>query len=102
MAALARVDDVEASRLAAGLDAFALVTGRLFRWEVRVRARACLGGMLSALERKTGWPLAEHAGEATPDGMQRLFTTVCWNQDAIRDDVRSYDRGNYLFAETFP
>jgi DDE superfamily endonuclease len=30
--------------------------------------------MLSGLECKTGWSLAEHAGEATPDGMQRLFT----------------------------
>jgi SRSO17 transposase len=30
--------------------------------------------MLSGLERKTGWSLAEHAGEATPDGMQRQYT----------------------------
>lgn len=43
---------------------------------MRVRARACLAGMLSGLEPKTGWSLAEHAGEATPDGMQRLFTTA--------------------------
>src|SRR5580700_7327326 len=68
-AALARVDDIEGSRLRAGLDdAFALVAGRFFRREVRVRARACLGGMLSGLGRKTSWSLAEHAGEATPDG----------------------------------
>ena len=74
---LARVDDIEGSRLASGLDdAFALVAGRFFRREVRVRARACLAGMLSGLERKTGWSLAEHAGEAVPDGMQRLFTTA--------------------------
>jgi len=56
-AALARVDDIEGSRLRAGLDdAFALVAGRFFRREVRVRARACLGGMLSGLGRKTRWP----------------------------------------------
>ena len=74
VAALARVDEVDASRLLAGLDdAFALVAGRFFRREVRVRARACLAGMLSGLERKTGWSLAEHAGEADPGGMQRLF-----------------------------
>jgi SRSO17 transposase len=91
VAVLARVDDIEASRLASGLDdAFALVAGRFFRREVRVRARACLAGMLSGLERKTGWSLAEHAGEATPDGMQRLFTAAKWDQDAIRDDVRGY------------
>jgi DDE superfamily endonuclease len=69
---------------------FALVAGRFFRREVRVRARACLGGMLSGLERKTAWSLAEHAGEATPDGMQRLFTTARWDAGRVRDDVRGY------------
>lgn len=46
-------------------DAFALVAGRFFRREVRVHARACLAGMLSGLERKTSWSLAEHAGTKT-------------------------------------
>lgn len=88
---LARVDDIEASRLASGLDdAFALVAARFRRREVRVRARACLTGMLSGLERKTGWSLAEHAGERSPDGMQRLFATASWDQDLVRDDVRGY------------
>ena len=88
---LARVDDVEAARLASGLDdAFAVVAGRCFRREVRVRARACVAGMLSGLERKTGWSLAEHAGEAVLDGMQRLFTTARWDQDLVRDDIRGY------------
>jgi SRSO17 transposase len=91
VASLARVDDIEAARLASGLDdAFALVAGRFFRREVRVRARACVAGMLSGLERKTGWSLAEQAGESTPDGMQRLFTTARWDQDGVRDDVRGY------------
>ncbi len=91
MAALARVDDIDESRLLAGLDdVFALVAGRFSRREVRARARACLAGMLSGLERKTGWSLAEHAGERSPDGMQRLFTTARWDQDAVRDDLRGY------------
>jgi hypothetical protein len=59
VAVQARVDDIEAARLAFGLDdAFALVAGRFFRREVRVRARACVAGMLSGLERKTVWLLA--------------------------------------------
>jgi SRSO17 transposase len=91
VAVLARVDDIEASRLLSGLDdAFALLAGRFFRREVRARARACLSGLLSGLERKTGWSLAEHAGEGSPDGMQRLFTTASWDQDLVRDDVRGY------------
>ncbi len=69
MASLAGVDDIEASRLACGLDdAFALVAGRFFRREVRARARACVAGMLSGLERKTGWSLAEHAEECFQAG----------------------------------
>jgi hypothetical protein len=57
---------MDGARLASGLDdAFALVAGRFFRREVRVRARACLAGMLSGQERKTGWSLAEYAGEGT-------------------------------------
>jgi SRSO17 transposase len=91
VAVLARVDDIEGSRLASGLDdAFALVAGRFFRREVRVRARACVAGMLSGLERKTSWSLAEHVGEAGPDGMQRLFTAARWDQDLVRGDVRGY------------
>jgi hypothetical protein len=91
MAALARVDDIESSRLASGLDdAFALVAGRFSRREVRVRARACVAGMLSGLERKTGWPLAEHAGDGSPDGMQRLFAAARRDEDLVRDDVRGY------------
>ena len=93
-AALARADGVEGSPLQARLDdAFAVVAGHLFRREVRVRARACLGGMLSGLERKTSWSLAEHAGETAPDGMQRLFTTAHWDADLVRDDLRGHMAG---------
>jgi SRSO17 transposase len=91
MAVLARGDGIKASLLASGLDdAFALVAGWFFRREVRVRARAFVAGMLSRLERKTGWSLAEYVGEKSPDGIQRLFTAARWDQDAVRDDVRGY------------
>jgi len=40
--------------------------------------------------RKNGWQLAEHAGEATPDGMQRLLSTADWDPDLVRDDLRGY------------
>jgi hypothetical protein len=35
-----------------------------------------LCGLVSSTERKNGWQLAELAGEATPDGMQRLLNTA--------------------------
>ncbi|HUX88207.1 MAG TPA: IS701 family transposase, partial [Chloroflexota bacterium] len=40
------------------------------RSEPRQRALAYLKGLLSPIERKNGWQLAEFAGDATPDGVQ--------------------------------
>ena len=63
---------------------------RFARPEVRRRAAGFLRGLLGRVDRKNGWQLAEHAGETTPDGMQRLLTTSRWDSDALRDDVRAY------------
>jgi hypothetical protein len=76
VAVLTRLGDIEGAVLASGLDdAPALVAGRVFRREVRIRAHAGVAEMLSGLDRKTGWSPAEYVGEASPNGMQRLFTT---------------------------
>jgi SRSO17 transposase len=63
---------------------------RFARPEVRRRVVGFLRGLLGDVDRKNGWQLAEHAGETTPDGMQRLLTTARWDADAVRDDVRAY------------
>ena len=52
------------------------IAPRFGRVEVRRRAGAFLRGLLAGVERKNGWQLAEHAGEHTPDGMQRLLTML--------------------------
>jgi SRSO17 transposase len=76
---------------AAGLDALhARIVGRFARAEPRRRALAYLRGLLGNVERKNSWQLAEHAGEATPDGMQRLLATADWDPDLVRDDLRGY------------
>src|ERR687885_2803326 len=49
------------------------IAPHLGRVEVRRRVGAVLRGLLGEIERKNGWQLAEHAGEATPDGIQRLL-----------------------------
>jgi SRSO17 transposase len=65
--------------------------GRRFeRAEPRERAVAYLKGLMSDVRRKNGWQLAEQAGEATPDGMQRLLSTAVWDVDGVRDDLRDY------------
>jgi SRSO17 transposase len=66
------------------------IGGRFGRVEPRRRALAYLRGLLSQVERKNSWWLAEQAGEQTPDGMQRLLNGSGWDADAVRDDLRDY------------
>ncbi|WP_442943356.1 IS701 family transposase [Nocardia sp. NBC_00565] len=63
---------------------------RFARSEPRARAREYVSGLLAGLERKNGWTLAERAGEAGPEGMQRLLRKADWAVDGVRDDVRAY------------
>jgi len=63
---------------------------RFARPEPYRRVLAYLQGILSETSRKNGWQLAEHAGEARPDGMQRLLSQAVWDTDGVRDDLRSY------------
>jgi SRSO17 transposase len=46
--------------------------------------------LLSPLERKNGWHLAEAAGDATPDGVQDFLSRMHWDAEAVRDDLRAY------------
>src|SRR6266487_1292831 len=81
----------EVQAWAAGLNALhARIAGRFVRAEPRRRALAYLKGLLGNVSRKNGWQLAEHAGERTPDGMQRLMSTAGWDPDLVRDDLRGY------------
>src|ERR1700687_3552849 len=74
-----------------GLAALHARVGRRFaRAEPRRRALAYLRGLLSPVERKNGWQLAELAGEPTPDGMQHLLAPAGWDADQVRDDLRAY------------
>jgi SRSO17 transposase len=63
---------------------------RFARSEQRQRVRRYVEGLLSPVERKNGWQLAEQAGEARPYGMQRLLAGAKWNADVVRDDLRVY------------
>ena len=85
-------DEVEEVRAwAAGLAALhERIASRFARTEPRRWALAYLQGLLSGVARKNGWQLAEQAGEATPDGMQRLLATARWDPEEVRDDLRAY------------
>src|SRR6266852_8918718 len=68
----------------------ARIAPRFARPEPRRRSLAYLKGIVSSVERKNGWHLAEHAGESRPDGMQRLLNSAVWDADLVRDDLRAY------------
>jgi SRSO17 transposase len=69
---------------------FAQVAGCFSNASVRRHGRAYVLGLLSHTERKNSWWLAEFAGDASPDGMQRLLNFSPWDQDACRDAVCRY------------
>jgi len=60
------------------------------RSEPRKRSLSYIKGLLSPVERKNGWQLAEQASEVTPDGMQRLLNAAEWDADGVRDELASY------------
>jgi SRSO17 transposase len=103
------VDDLGVAEVwewAAGLEeVHDLIAARFSRSEPRARVAGYLRGLLAPLERKNGWTLAEDAGEAGPDGMQRLLTGADWDADRVRDDLRGYvigrlgDRGAVLVVD---
>ena len=77
------------------------------RSETRERVKAYLKGLLSPVERKNGWQLAEEAGFSTPYAMQYLLDRAVWESDQVRDELQAYVRemigdqsGVYVLDET--
>lgn len=60
------------------------------RREVKETAGSFVDGLLSGIERKTGWLMAEQAGAARPYRMQSLLGRSGWDAEALRDRVRTY------------
>ena len=82
---------MEVARWARGIaGVHGCIAARFHRSEPRRRALEYLKGLLSPVERKNGWPLAEPAGDATPDGVQRRLSSYVWDADLVRDDLSSY------------
>lgn len=85
------VASASVAQWATGLDEVAQrLAARFPRSEPRHRALVYLRGLLSSVERKNGWPLAEQAGDASPYGVQHLLGRATWSADQVRDDLRAY------------
>jgi SRSO17 transposase len=58
------------------------------RAEPRQRAMAYLRGLLSPVERKSSWQVAEVSGDATPYGVQHLLRRARRDPEAVREELR--------------
>jgi SRSO17 transposase len=106
LAAVAAAHSVDADRwwteFSAVIDRIA---PRFARYEPLRHAAELMAGMVSGLDRKNCWTIAEHRGDATPDGLQHLLSRAKWDADAVRDDLRDYvvdafgDRGAVLVVD---
>jgi SRSO17 transposase len=63
---------------------------RFLRSEPRQHALVYLQGLLSSVERKNSWQLAEQAGEPGPYKFQHLLGRAAWEADEVRDDLQAY------------
>lgn len=66
------------------------IAPRFARYEPLRHAGELMAGLVSGLDRKNCWTIAEHRGDATPDGLQHLLSRAKWDADAVRDDLRDY------------
>ncbi len=66
------------------------IAPRFRRYEPLRHAGELMAGLVSGLDRKNCWTIAEHRGGATPDGLQHLLSRASWDAEEVRDDLRDY------------
>jgi SRSO17 transposase len=82
------------------------LAGRFARSEAARAAADYLRALLSGVERKTSWQMAEAEGRATPYAFQHLLGRALWDQDAVRDEHQARvkralgERGILILDET--
>ena len=60
------------------------------RPEPRQHALLYLQAIGSLIPRKNSWQIAEHAKQARPYGMQRLLSRAIWDEEGVRDELRTF------------
>ena len=66
------------------------ISGRFRRYEPRRNAAALILGLLTELDRKNCWTIAEQRGHVSPDRLQHLLSRAVWNEAGVGRDLRSY------------
>ncbi len=67
-----------------------LLAAHFTRWEPVQQAGKYIDGLMSDLPDKNCWSLAQHAGDVSPDKMQRLLERAVWDQPAAMRTVRDF------------
>ena len=67
-----------------------VVGPRFSRRDLRAHSESYLRGLISRVERKNGWQLAEELGEQTPTNLQHFIERSQWNSGEVRDDLQEY------------
>ncbi|SRR6266487_2544457 len=84
----------ELSIISQGIQALAelsvQIAPRFKRAEVRSRVGRYLRGLLASVQRKNGWQMAEELGDPNAHGVQRLLAEADWDEETVRDDLRTY------------
>jgi SRSO17 transposase len=60
------------------------------RVEPWLQADKYVGALISGLEKRNGWSIAERVGDRTPDRIQRLLNRACWDTFAAMGEVRRF------------
>lgn len=82
---------MEIDQYATEFEAFhARFAGFFARSEPREAARQYLRGLLSPVQRKNCWQMAEATGARDPQGLQRLLFGAEWDADAVRDELQAF------------
>jgi SRSO17 transposase len=63
---------------------------RFARYEPARHAAGLMLGLMSNLERKNCWTIAEQRGDVTPHGLQHMLSRASWDEDLVAADVRDY------------
>lgn len=71
-------------------DVLARIRPLFYRTESKKHAEQYFRGLLSPLERKNGWTIAEHVGEPEPTALQRFLNLSPWDADALLELNREY------------
>jgi SRSO17 transposase len=64
--------------------------GCFARTETWQQAGKYVSALVSELPRRNGWTIAQHAGDRSPDRMQRLLNRASWDTLAAMGEVRRF------------